>query len=256
MPSGPTACPTTGVLGIGQILYSAEPGTCGTHQEKKRIWPFPHGMGVASVARRGPRADATIGPMGDREKMEPARASAPKLTYEDFLLFPDDGRRHELIDGEHFVTPSPNTRHQQVSMRLTRVFILPLENHPVGQLFAAPFDVVLSDVDVVEPDLLFIPKEQEDLLTNRHVSGAPALVIEILSPVTRKTDERTKRRLYERGGVREYWVVDPELEVIKIYHRADDGTFPRVAELTREDHATLTTPLLPGLAVPLDELFR
>src|SRR5436305_1397584 len=87
-------------------------------------------------------------------------ASRVKLTYDDFVLFPDDGKRHELIDGEHYVTPSPNTKHQRVSRNLLVLIASWLAEHPIGEVFAAPFDVVFSPFDVVEPDLLFISKER------------------------------------------------------------------------------------------------
>jgi Uma2 family endonuclease len=150
--------------------------------------------------------------MGDEVRQEPAPSA--RFTYDDFVNFPDDGKRHEIIGGEHYVTPSPNTRHQAVSMNLTRAFILYLEQHPGGRLFAAPFDVVFSDLDIVEPDLLYVSRERAGVLTSQHVRGAPDLVIEILSPGTRKTDELTKRALYERFGVLEYWMVDLERDSI------------------------------------------
>jgi Uma2 family endonuclease len=128
-------------------------------------------------------------------------------------------------------------------------------NLPRRPLTGAPFDVILSNLDVVEPDLLYVSNERSEIL-REWVYGAPDLVVEILSPGTRKVDEITKRRLYDRVGVREYWIVDPELDAVKIHHRADDGTFPRVAELTREAHGVLTTPLFPGFLLGLDELFR
>jgi Uma2 family endonuclease len=114
---------------------------------------------------------------------------------------------------------------------------------------------VISNFDVVEPDLVFLAADQSDILTEQHVRGTPALVIEILSPGTRKTDELTKRRLYDRAGVREYWVVDPELDLVKVFRREAPGLV-RVAELSRETSDTLATPLLPGLAILLHELFR
>ena len=187
--------------------------------------------------------------------MQPARHPSTKLTYDDYVNFPQDGRRHELIDGEHFVTPSPVRRHQQLSLRLVLAIGTYLREHPVGELYDAPLDVILSDVDVVEPDVLFVSKERAAILQD-WVRGAPDLVVEILSPGTRKVDEFTKRRLYDRVGVREYWIVDPELELVKIHRRAEDGSFPRVAELTREAHEGLSTPLLPGFSLDLDELFR
>jgi Uma2 family endonuclease len=195
--------------------------------------------------------------MGGDDTMQPARQPDTRLTYDEFLLFPDDGRRHELIDGEHYVTPSPNTRHQRLVERLFVAFEDHLRTHPgAGEAFVAPFDVVLSDADVVVPDLLFVAGDQPDILTDKHVRGAPALVIEILSPGTRRVDERIKYRLFDRADVREYWLVDPELDLMKVYRRAVDGTFPRVAELTAEEGAVFATPLLPGLEIALAPLFR
>jgi Uma2 family endonuclease len=191
-------------------------------------------------------------PWGD--EVRPAPTPSVKFTYEDFLNFPDDGKRHEIIDGEHFVTPSPNTKHQAVSMNLAAILWTYLKEHPIGAVFTAPFDVVFSDFDVVEPDVLYISRERAGVLTEKHMRGAPDLVVEILSAGTRKTDEVTKRRLYERSGVNEYWVVDPELDAIKIYRRVE-GTFPRVAELAAEAGDTLTMPLLPGFAVSLAAVF-
>ena len=186
--------------------------------------------------------------------MQTARAEPIRYTYEDYLAFPDDGRRHELIDGEHFVTPAPVSGHQRLSVRLTVAIGSWLRDHPVGELFAAPLDVILSDIDVVQPDLLFVSNERSQIL-GKWIHGAPDLVIEILSPSTRRADEITKRKLYERVGVREYWIVDGEIHVVKIYRRQDDGTFPRVADLSREAGRSLDTPLLPGFSLSLAELF-
>ena len=187
--------------------------------------------------------------------MRPATPGV-KLTYDDFLLFPDDGKRHELIDGEHYVTPSPTEKHQRIAWNLNGLLWAYLQDHPIGRAFGAPFDVVFSDFDVVEPDLLFVSAERCDaVLTDQNVRGAPDLVIEIGSPSTRKRDETIKRRLYERFGVSEYWVVDPELDTIKIYRQSGEG-YQRVAELTLEAGDILTTPLLPDLRLPLSKIFE
>lgn len=187
--------------------------------------------------------------------MDPV-SSRLKLTYDDFALFPDDGKRHELIDGEHYVTPSPNTRHQEISATLFGLIWSYLEAHPIGRVFHAPFDVVFSDVDVVEPDLLYVSDERAPaIMTSQHVRGAPDLVVEIGSPGTRQRDETIKRRLYERTGVREYWVVDPEIEVVRVY-RGEGDRFDRAIELAPHAGDELTTPLLPGLELPLARVFR
>ncbi len=178
------------------------------------------------------------------------------LTYDDLLLLPDDGRRHEIIEGVHYVTPSPNARHQRLVGRLHFEIESFLRQHPgTGQVFLAPFDVLFTKWDVVEPDLLFIATDQAEILTDANVRGAPALVVEVLSHGTRKTDEQVKRRLFERGGVREYWLVDPERDRVTVFRRQPDGSFPCVAELSREQRDVLTTPLLSGLELRLDRLF-
>jgi Uma2 family endonuclease len=193
--------------------------------------------------------------MPGSDPVDPVR-SGVKLTYDDFVLFPDDGKRHELIDGEHYVTPSPNIRHQRISGNLHLLIGTWLEEHPTGQLFYALLDVVFSNVDVVEPDLLYMSNERAaQVMTSLHVKGVPELVIEIASPGTRKRDETIKRRLYERFGVTEYWVVDPDLDLIRIYRRNGEH-FDRAAELSRERGDELTTPMLQGLELPLERIFR
>jgi Uma2 family endonuclease len=130
-----------------------------------------------------------------------------------------------------------------------------LEEHPIGQLFYAPFDVVFSNVDVVEPDLLCMSNERATLvLTAKHVAGVPELIIEIASPGTRKRDETLKRRLYERTGVDEYWVVDPDVDAIRVFRRSSER-LSRPVELSTEAGDVLTTPLLPGLEIPLSRVF-
>jgi Uma2 family endonuclease len=189
---------------------------------------------------------------GEKMKANPARV---KLTYDDFLLFPDDGKRHELIDGEHYVTPSPNIRHQTILGNLYFLIRTWLEQHPVGRAFMAPLDVVFTQFDVVEPDLLFVSRiRAADILTATHVTGAPDIVVEIGSPSTRKRDETIKRRLYERSGVSEYWVVDPDLDVVRVY-RNRDGRFDRPVELRADAGDVLASPHLDGLEMPVGRIF-
>jgi Uma2 family endonuclease len=177
-----------------------------------------------------------------------------RLTYDDFLLFPDDGLRHEIIDGEHYVTSSPAIRHQVLVGRLFVEIELHLRAHPgTGRVFLSPLDVVFTRWDIVEPDLLFVAADQESILTEKNVQGAPALVVEILSAGTRKVDENAKRQLFDRGGVLEYWIVDPDFDAVRVFRRGDDDSFPPVEELTRAH--VLTTALLPGLTIRLNELF-
>jgi Uma2 family endonuclease len=187
---------------------------------------------------------------------DPIKRPVVKLTYEDFVLFPDDGQRHELINGEHFVTPSPNRSHQTIVGNLFGLLWTHLDAHGGGQVFVAPFDVVFSDFDVVEPDVLFVSDERATrIMTAKNVQGAPDLVVEVGSPGMRRRDEKLKQQLYERFGVSEYWVVDPELELIKVY-RAIEGRYVRVHELTNAQGDMLTTPLISGLELPLARIFK
>ena len=114
---------------------------------------------------------------------------------------------------------------------------------------------MFSPYDVVVPDLIyFTPARFKEVVGEKNAQGAPDLAIEILSPSTRRRDEILKRRLYERTGVNEYWVVDPKLETVKV-HRLVEGKYQKAAELSLEDDAVLTTPLLPDLSLPLREIF-
>jgi len=192
--------------------------------------------------------------MARREDMQTARAEPIRLTYDDYVTFPDDGRRHELLDGEHIVTPTPVARHQRISGRLHLALGGHVQATLAGEIFYAPFDVILSDHDVVEPDLLFVSNERRSIVQD-WVRGAPDLVVEILSPSTRRLDEVTKRHLYDRFGVREYWIVDLDIDTVKVYRRAEDGSFPCAGTLAAEADDALDTPLLPGFSLTLRELF-
>jgi Uma2 family endonuclease len=186
--------------------------------------------------------------------MQPS-TSATKFTYEDLLSFPDDGKRHELIDGEHYVTPSPSTAHQLIVGNIHHLLRSFLSHSPVGVVVLAPFDIVLSDFDVVEPDLIYFTRERYgEVVGQKNAQGPPDLAIEVLSPGTRRKDEIIKRKLYERTGIGEYWVVDPDIDIVKVYRLAGDR-YERVAELALERQEAIASPLFPGLAMPLADVF-
>ena len=178
-----------------------------------------------------------------------------RFGYDDFLRLPDDGKRHEIIDGEHLVTPLPSTRHQVVVGNLYLALADHLGACTPGAVFLAHFNVLLSDLDIVAPDLLYISHARRSILTKGHVCGAPDLVIEVVSLGTRRVDEQLKRTLYDRFGVSEYWIVDPGLDAIKVFRR-EDSAFVKAAELSAEAGYSLTTRLLPGFAIDLQELFE
>jgi Uma2 family endonuclease len=225
-------------------------------QQRCRGVPTHSGLKSREPSRHDRRNIVSYnGPMPGSEDVK-AAVPGVKLTYEDYLQFPDDGKRHELIDGEHYVAPTPVRKHQAIVANLLGAIWAYLQQRPIGRIFPAPFDVILSDFDVVEPDLLYISNERlQEIPTAPWVRGAPDLVVEVGSPGTRRRDETIKRRLYERFGVSEYWVVDPEIDVIKVFRRTGDR-YTRVAELALENDDILTTPLLPGLELRLAKIFE
>lgn len=192
--------------------------------------------------------------MDGKDAMESSAQPDVRLTYDDFLLFPDDGKRHELIDGVHYVTPSPVLRHQRLLGRLYLSIAEYLRPQPaLGEVLLSPLDIVFSKWDVVEPDLMFIGGDQPHILTEKNIVGAPALVVEILSPSTRKRDQTLKLRLFEQHGVVEYWMIDPDRDTVTVNRRISGASFTRLDPLGVDD--VLSTPLLPGWTLPLDRLF-
>jgi len=178
-----------------------------------------------------------------------APSTSTKLTYEDYQLLPDDGRRYEIIDGELYVNPSPATKHQIAVGNLHAIIWNYTRTRKTGTVFVAPFDVLLSDVDVLQPDVLYVSRQHDDRVTERNVTGAPDLVIEVLSESTRKTDETIKLKRYDRFGIGEYWIVDPVAESVRVYRRGRAGL-----ELV-DVGSTLTSPLLPDFQLDVADVF-
>jgi Uma2 family endonuclease len=178
-----------------------------------------------------------------------------RLTYGDYVLIPEDGQRHEIIDGEHYVTAAPFIPHQRLSFELAGRFWAYLRRQPIGQALSAPVDVLLSKHDIVQPDLLFISTERAGIVADqRNVKGAPDLLVEILSKSTRKLDEVLKLDLYERSGVLEYWIFDTDRRSVQAY-RLENERLVLVTTLFAKAGGILTTPLLPGFELPLAEIF-
>ena len=178
--------------------------------------------------------------------------AALKLTYEDYVLLPED-RRCEVIDGELFVTPAPTLFHQAVKMRLVRILEDFLEEGGLGSIFDAPTDVVLSKHDVVQPDILVVLAERRSILTEKFVAGAPDMVVEVLSPSTEDRDRSAKAKRYAAFGVREMWLVDPDAKTIEVF--VNDGDGFRLQELVVAD-GTVRSTVLAGLEFPAAPVFR
>lgn len=183
-----------------------------------------------------------------------APQTTSRMTYRDFAELPDDGKHYELIEGELILNPSPVTRHQQIIRRILVRLDMYFTEQGGGEAFIAPLDVVLAEDVVVEPDLMVVRSERMSIVRETNIQGAPNIVVEVLSDGTRKRDEIVKRKLYERYGVDEYWIVDPVVEVVKIYRR-DGAVFVRAAEISTETGGDITSPLLPAFALDANVVF-
>jgi Uma2 family endonuclease len=183
---------------------------------------------------------------------ETVTAETLLLTYEDYCQLPDDGKRYELIGGEMYMIASPTTEHQRISFNLTVAIGTHVREQSLGSLFIAPMDVVLSRRDVVQPDILFVSKDREMIITETHIDGPPDLIVEILSPSTASLDQLVKRQLYARHGVREFWLVSPEASTVEVLE-LHEGAYRRRVLVGRGD--TITSNVLEGLELALDEVF-
>ena len=174
-----------------------------------------------------------------------------KFTYEDYRNAPED-KRYELLDGDLVVTPAPGEAHQRVSRNLTILLGQSVKLTGAGHIYAAPFDVILSDTDVVQPDLLFVSNEREYVITEANVQGAPDLVVEILSPSTAERDLTFKRSLYAKHGVKEFWLVDTDAKTVTVLLRDPQGF--AVVGVCGEGQ-TLDSPTLIGFTINPAEIF-
>ena len=173
------------------------------------------------------------------------------LTYDDYLMTPDD-ERWELLRGELIMVPGPNTAHQRITLNLVRFLSAFVEENALGEVFISPYDVVLSRNNVLQPDLLFVSKDQQSIITEANIQGAPALVVEVISPSTASKDRELKRGIYAEHGVGEYWLVDPDARTISVMS-LQDKDFREVANYGAGE--VLSSPTLEGLVPDLTRIF-
>jgi len=178
-----------------------------------------------------------------------------RWTTSDLELLPDNGNRYEIVDGELFVTRAPGWGHQRVISRICNELNHWSQQTGVGEAVSNP-GVIFTDADNVIPDVVWISKERLAALLDEaeHLTGAPELVVEVLSPgeSNERRDKEAKLKLYAGQGVREYWIADPRLQQIQVYRR-ENATLVMVATLFTSDE--LTSPLLPGFSCAVANLF-
>lgn len=186
-----------------------------------------------------------------------------KLTYADYVKIPYDGRRHEIIDGEHYINgqrhdrvgeesllnPAPSTYHQAVSGRLFFQLFQQIELNDLGFVFHPPCDVQLTEDKIVQPDIVVVLKSKKTIITPTKIKGIPDLIVEILSPCSEENDCTLKRSMYQAAGVPEYWIVDP-------FEHAVEQLVLREGHYQPEPDAEVRQlTVLDGVSVRLDQIW-
>lgn len=175
------------------------------------------------------------------------------FSYEDLRAMPQDGKRYELLEGEVYMAPSPNVKHQKALGRLFRALARFVEERDLGEVFVAPLDVVLDDQNVVQPDVLFVGRAKAQAITPLFINGPPDLVVEVLSPSNADFDRTTKRRAYAAAGVPEVWYVDPRDDSVEVLRLGADRTYSLVRRFAGAD--VLVSESFPGFDLRLSTLF-
>ncbi len=181
------------------------------------------------------------------------KTASRALTAGDFRELSEGPPYYQLIEGDLYMSPSPNRAHQDILLQLALLIGSYLESHPNGTVHIAPSDVELSELNVYQPDLYYVSNERRRILTEQGATGAPDLVVEILSRKTARLDREVKRKIYARTGVAELWLVDPDRKRIEVYNLAESPDRPSDIYSGRRK---ISSPLLPGLEIPVAKVFK
>ncbi|HAS53380.1 MAG: restriction endonuclease [Nitrospirae bacterium GWC2_57_13] len=181
----------------------------------------------------------------------PALSEKKRYTYKEYAALPE-GSPYQLIEGELIMTPSPAPYHQMISLRLATALANHVSLNKAGLVFTAPIDVYLDDEDTYQPDIIVILKERTRIVGEKRIEGAPDVVVEILSPSTAYYDLRKKFYQYEKHGVKEYWIVDPELKTVDIYENKG-GKFVQAQSVGSEGKCT--SGVVAGFQIDAHALF-
>lgn len=176
--------------------------------------------------------------------------TTPEWTYSEYARLPDDGNRYEVIDGELCVTPSPGPPHQRVAAKLFMILYRYVEEHGLGEMLW-DLDLLFVSGQFLRPDMLFVPREAAAGVTDRGMEDTPGLVVEVLSPHSKRIDRIKKPPRYRDFGVPEYWVVDPFARAIERYRLAADAA----PEICRDVLTWQPAPDVPALELDVQSIF-
>ncbi len=171
-------------------------------------------------------------------------------TDQDFAELPE-GTLAELLEGEIFMVPAPIPEHQRISGKLYAFLLQYVERKNLGEIFFSPIDVFLDEHNVVQPDLVYISEEKRSIIGEKRIEGAPDWIAEILSEGNAYHDLKTKKKLYERHGVAEYWIVDPMERSVEVYRNGESG----FKLITSSTSGKIESSVLDGFSVEIDRIF-
>jgi Uma2 family endonuclease len=177
---------------------------------------------------------------------------ARPITRHEYAMIPVGAPNYQLIEGDLVTAPSPGSYHQDILLNLATLFRDYLRKHPIGKIYVAPLDTYLSDINVYQPDLLFIRKENLGIIEEHGIEGAPDLAIEILSKSSAKYDLGTKRSVYARTGVEALWIIDPAKRTLSLYRLTENADTPAATYRAKQK---FTSDMLPGLTIDLAAVF-
>lgn len=207
-------------------------------------------MGIVKPEKKG-QEEFVLSDIYDENMLKNFLPLKESYTYEDYTKLPE-GAPYQLIGGNLIMIPSPTPYHQEISRKLEFKIISFIQKSDLGQLYHAPLDVFLGDKEVYQPDIMFISREREGIIGKKMIKGAPDIIIEILSPFTAYYDLRKKYRIFEQSGVKEYWIVDPELKKVEIYEN-ENNKFKIKSEA--EGKGNVSSKVLDGFTISLSEIF-
>lgn len=182
-----------------------------------------------------------------------AQAESLAITAHEYMTMPDGPPYYQLIEGELLMSPSPNWRHQDIAGRIYAKILNYLEDQNIGYVFISPLDVILTELNVVQPDVLFVSSERKSIVGERCIEGAPDFVVEILSDSTAHLDKGQKRKIYARTGVKELWIVNSELKEIAVYDLKKSVGTPQATYGANE---RLKSKIFPGLEFSCAAIFK
>ncbi len=173
-------------------------------------------------------------------------------TYEDYLRL-EDNKRYEVINGRLYEMPAPTPLHQDVMMEIALIMRVFARKEGRGKVLPSPIDVVLGDRYVLQPDIVFISKDRLGIIGEKAIMGPPDLVVEIISPATVRRDTVVKKEIYEKVGVKEYWIVYPEERAVEVWVLNDKGKYELFS--VAEGEGKVKSKVLEGLEIDLKEVF-